>query len=138
LSQLHQNRRVLIVDDSYEMRCVVRMALRKLDVEVTEAENAERAMELLLSEAFALVITDYEMPGSTGVELIRSILADPKTATPVLILLTAHDLEKTAPIRALKSEITTSGYPVHFAVKDGNLNALKTVLSIALRQHSKQ
>ena len=49
------------------------MVLTELGYEITTAKNAEIALELFRTNPFPLVVTDYKMPGQSGVTLIQAI-----------------------------------------------------------------
>lgn len=67
--------RVLVVDDSRAMRMIIRRELRTgADIdEVTEAEDAPSALRLLEDDSFDLVISDWNMPGMTGIEFLETL-----------------------------------------------------------------
>lgn len=64
--------KILVVDDSRAMRMIVKRTLRQAgfgDHEVEEAEDGKEALNLLQGGAFGLVLTDWNMPNMTGIEL---------------------------------------------------------------------
>lgn len=63
-------RKVLVVDDEESVRKTLARALKSLPLEVWEAEDGEKGLKLALSNAFELVITDYQMPVLDGMSLI--------------------------------------------------------------------
>src|SRR5262249_23746465 len=68
--------RILIVDDSAMMRALIKrvIGLTQLPVdEVVEAANGAEALRILESREVDLLLTDVNMPGMTGVELLREI-----------------------------------------------------------------
>lgn len=67
--------RILIVDDEETVRNLFAASLRAR-YECVTAENAQEALALLANQLFALVITDVQMPGLSGIELLRKIVAD--------------------------------------------------------------
>lgn len=77
---------LLIVDDDGATRRALVRALRK-DFEITEAEDGLEALPMILSGSFDAVLTDLDMPGMDGVEMINTVhTADPgKTGKFVLI-----------------------------------------------------
>lgn len=68
--------RILIVDDSAMMRALIRRVIKLTELpvdEVVEAADGAAALRLLESRDFDLLLTDVNMPGMTGVELLREI-----------------------------------------------------------------
>ncbi len=65
--------RVLVVDDDRAVRAALRVNLAKAGIEVTMAESAEQALELLEQQPVDLVLTDVRMPGQGGLELLGTI-----------------------------------------------------------------
>ena len=65
--------RVLVVDDDRAVRAALAVNLAKAGIEVTLAENAERALELLEQQPVDLVLTDVRMPGMGGLELLEAM-----------------------------------------------------------------
>ncbi len=80
---------VLIVDDNEEMRRYLRRHL-ELQYRVSEAADGEEALECLRSDPPGLVLSDVVMPGLDGIELCRTVRADPATSTLPVVLLTAR------------------------------------------------
>ncbi|QCO68761.1 chemotaxis protein CheY [Luteimonas yindakuii] len=80
--------RVLIVDDFSTMRRIIKNLLTDLGFNNTvEAEDGHSALAVLRQDAVELVITDWNMPGMTGIELLRAIRADAALrALPVLMV----------------------------------------------------
>lgn len=75
-----EDRRILIVDDEEAIRNLFCVALSERYECVTAADTPE-ALRLLTAQQFALVISDVQMPGLSGVELLRKIVSDfPDTA----------------------------------------------------------
>jgi CheY-like chemotaxis protein len=69
----HLTPRVLVVDDESDFRALVKNALPTF--EVLEAESGERAIEVVQEEELDLVITDINMPGMSGIELLTCLRA---------------------------------------------------------------
>lgn len=67
--------RVLVVDDSYTMRSIVRkiLAATRFPLEVVEAEEGTTALALLSGSHFDLVFLDYNMPGLNGLDMLAQI-----------------------------------------------------------------
>lgn len=84
--------RVLVADDSSTMRTIIRRALESLGVTGTvEVSDGAQALEIFkASNRFDLILTDWNMPGKTGTELIHEIRAiDPKV--PIVMITTEAD-----------------------------------------------
>jgi len=70
--------KILIVDDSKAMRLIVRRTLRQAgfdDLDVSEAANGKEAFETISAAAFDLVLSDWNMPEMTGIELLNALRA---------------------------------------------------------------
>lgn len=83
--------KVLIADDEKEMRSLLKKAIEKVDgfEAVFEAENGERALEIIKSSHPHVVFLDVEMPGLNGVECAKRILEiNPDT---IIIFATGHN-----------------------------------------------
>jgi serine/threonine protein kinase/DNA-binding response OmpR family regulator len=95
--------RVLIVDDSAAARKHVRAVLAGLGLsDITEAGDGAAAVALLKDQTFDLVVTDYNMPGLDGRELIEFIRCRsdiPKV--PIVMTTTETDPDKLASVRQL-------------------------------------
>ena len=64
-------RHVLVVDDSRAQRHMVSMQLRRWGYRVTECESGLSALELCRSLDIEIIISDWMMPGMTGLEFCR-------------------------------------------------------------------
>lgn len=90
-------RHVMTVDDSKTMRDMVCFTLRGAGFQVSEAEDGQKALQVLRSLSVDLIITDLNMPKLDGVGLIRALRADPKhRSVPILMLTTESDPAKKA------------------------------------------
>jgi putative two-component system response regulator len=67
--------RILVVDDEEPIRRVIARLLQRNGYECETAGDAEEAMLLLKERDFALVLTDMDMPGTSGLDLIMQIVA---------------------------------------------------------------
>lgn len=82
---------VLVVDDFAVMRDLVVHQLSLLGyTDVHTASNGEDALRLLASRPFALVLSDWSMPGMSGLELLQQLRATPSLAKLPFILVTAE------------------------------------------------
>lgn len=76
---------ILIVDDDPSLRQVMSMQLEELGYHVLAASSGGEALQLLGSGPVALVITDYRMPGMSGMELLEKIRSDHPTLPVIMI-----------------------------------------------------
>ncbi len=85
---MDKNISILVVDDFSTMRRIVRNLLGDLGYSnITEADDGRSAWPMLQAGNFDFVVTDWNMPGMTGIELLRNIRADARIAkTPVLMV----------------------------------------------------
>jgi CheY-like chemotaxis protein len=86
-------RTVVIADDESSMRLLVHATIESDDYSVVEAADGAEAWALVQKHKPALVLLDVQMPGRSGLEVLRSIKADPSLAKTKVILLTAKAQE---------------------------------------------
>lgn len=89
-----QRRPVLVVDDSRAQRKILQMQLTRWGYDVTEAASGDEAMQLCLTQDFDIVLSDWMMPGMTGLEFCKAFRALPREGYGYFILLTSKS-EKT-------------------------------------------
>ena len=65
-------KQVLIVDDLFEVRLVMRTLLEEGEIEILEAGDGREALEVLEGGAVDLVVADNQMPNMTGLELMKA------------------------------------------------------------------
>jgi len=82
--------KVLVADDEIHIIHVVAIKLRNNGYEVIAANNGAEAYDLACREKPDVVVTDYQMPLMTGIELITKLRADERTKEIPVILLTAR------------------------------------------------
>ena len=82
-------RAVLVVDDSAAQRRVLSLSLRRWGYRVTEAAMGEEALRLCQGQAFDIILSDWVMPGMTGLDLCRAVRAIPRERYGYFILLTS-------------------------------------------------
>ena len=92
LSQsMNPNHRFLVVDDFAPMREIIRKVLQELGYEhIQEANDGAAALPLLQAGHFDLLITDWNMPKLAGIDLLRAVRAEPKTAKLPVLMVTAE------------------------------------------------
>lgn len=84
------DKKILIADDEVHIIQVVAIKLKNNGFEVITAENGQKAFELACDEKPDLVITDFQMPVMTGLQLIEKLRQNPDTASVPIIMLTAR------------------------------------------------
>jgi two-component system chemotaxis sensor kinase CheA len=80
---------VLVTDDSFATRELIRSILESAGYHVTVAVDGQHALEQLRAEPFELVVSDVEMPRLNGMELVASMRADPALHGIPAVLLTS-------------------------------------------------
>ena len=85
---------VLVVDDSKAQRRVLALQLQRWGYQVTEASSGEEALEACRTTPFEMVLSDWMMPGMTGLEFCRQFKALPRDGYGYFVLLTSKS-EKT-------------------------------------------
>jgi CheY-like chemotaxis protein len=86
-------RTVVIADDESSMRLLVHATIESDDYYVVEAADGMEAWALIQKHRPSLVLLDVQMPGRSGLEVLRLIKADPTLAATRVILLTAKAQE---------------------------------------------
>ncbi len=87
----NKNMRILIVDDFSTMRRIIKNLLNDLGYTNTaEAEDGNSALTALGQGNFEFVVTDWNMPGMTGIELLKAIRADDRYKTLPVLMVTAE------------------------------------------------
>lgn len=85
------NMKFLVVDDFSTMRRIVRNLLKELGfTNVTEAEDGVDALGKLHGGDFEFVVTDWNMPNMTGIDLLRAIRADASLKHLPVLMVTAE------------------------------------------------
>lgn len=105
-----KNLKILVVDDFSTMRRIVRNLLKELGyTNVEEAEDGVAALQKLHGGNFQFVVTDWNMPNMTGIELLRAIRAD-AALKPLPVLMITAEAKKENIIEA--AQCGASGYIV--------------------------
>lgn len=82
---------VLIVDDASAMRRIVRGLLKELGFRnMREAKNGQLALDELKKKKADFVVSDWNMPVMTGIELLRAIRADENLKSIAVLMVTAE------------------------------------------------
>jgi len=87
--------KVLVVDDFATMRKIVRNILKQIGFEdITEAEDGNAALRILKSDKIGLVVTDWNMPNMSGLELLQEIRKNSQTSNLPVLMVTAEGLKE--------------------------------------------
>jgi len=81
----------LVVDDFSTMRRIIKNLLNDLGYpNVTEADDGKTALPMLQAGSFDFLISDWNMPGMSGLDLIKAVRSDAKLAKLPVLMLTAE------------------------------------------------
>jgi two-component system chemotaxis response regulator CheY len=117
----------LVVDDFATMRRIIKSVLNELGYSnVTEADDGSTALPLLRDGAFDFLITDWNMPGMPGLELLKAVRANEKLAKMPVLMLTA-EAQRDQIVAAAKAGV--SGYIIKPFTADVLKKKLTTILS---------
>jgi len=83
--------KILVVDDFSTMRRIVKNLLGDLGFKnIDEADDGNTALPKLQAGGFDFLVTDWNMPGMTGLDLLKAVRADPKLASMPVLMVTAE------------------------------------------------
>lgn len=82
--------KILLVDDSATIRSVIQIFLMAKKWQFTEAVSGELALKAAREQPFDLIITDYNMGGLNGLDVVRAVRAEPgpNQQVPIVLLTT--------------------------------------------------
>ena len=87
--------KILVVDDFATMRRIISNVLRQLGFEdILEAEDGAKALKVLESEKIDFVITDWNMPEMSGMDLLKAIRAKSDKDEMPVMMVTAEALQE--------------------------------------------
>jgi len=88
---LDKNMKILVVDDFSTMRRIIKNLLRDLGLTNTqEADDGATALPMLKEGDFDFVVTDWNMPGMQGIDLLKHIRADDNLKHLPVLMVTAE------------------------------------------------
>ncbi len=115
--------RVLVIEDDDTVRDVLRSFLSEKGFEATLAQNGATGLDMLRTEKFDLILTDLVMPGITGMDVLKEVVAS-KISLPVIVM-TAFGTVQTA-VEAMRLGA------FDYLTKPFNLDELMIVIEKAL------
>ena len=105
-----ENTKLLVVDDFSTMRRIVRNLLKELGfANVQEAEDGVDALNKLRSEQFDFVVSDWNMPNMSGIDMLREIRADANLKHLPVLMVTAEAKKENI---IMAAQAGASGYVV--------------------------
>jgi two-component system, chemotaxis family, chemotaxis protein CheY len=97
---------VLIVDDFATMRRIIKGVLKQLGFSnLIEAEDGEAALKELRKEKIGLIVSDWNMPNMTGLELLKAVRADNSLKSIPFLMVTAEG-QKENVIQAVQAGVS--------------------------------
>jgi two-component system chemotaxis response regulator CheY len=88
---LKKDIKILVVDDFSTMRRIIKNLLRDLGfTNVIEADDGKTALPILQQGGIQFLVTDWNMPGMTGIDLVRTVRADPNLSSIPILMVTAE------------------------------------------------
>ncbi len=122
--------KVLVVDDMLTMRKIVTKILKELGFsDIHEAQDGVEAWDKAQTGGFGLIISDWNMPNCTGLELLKKVRADQKLVKTPFLLVTA-EAEQSQVAEAIKCGVD------QYVVKPFSKDALKAKLESTYKKVS--
>ncbi len=122
--------KVLVVDDMLTMRKIVTKILKDLGfTDISEAQDGQEAWEKTQAGNFGLIISDWNMPNSTGLDFLKRVRADSKLSKTPFLLVTA-EAEGHQVAEAIKSGVD------QYVVKPFSKDSLQSKLESAYKKCS--
>lgn len=125
--------RVLVVDDMLTMRKIVSKVLKELGfTDITEAADGALAWEAVTtaSQPIGLIISDWNMPNATGLDLLKRVRADQRFKKTPFILVTA-EAEQHQIMDAVKAGVD------QYVVKPFDKEGLESKLKLVYQKYSR-
>ncbi len=89
--EVDKQMKILVVDDFSTMRRIIKNLLNELGfTNIAEADDGSTALPMLKSGSFDYLVTDWNMPGMPGIELLKAVRADPQLAKLPVLMVTAE------------------------------------------------
>ncbi len=88
---MDKNMKILVVDDFSTMRRIIKNLLRDLGFTNTdEADDGTTALPMLQTGKYDFLVTDWNMPGMTGIDLLREVRSNDAIKTLPVLMVTAE------------------------------------------------
>jgi two-component system C4-dicarboxylate transport response regulator DctD len=119
--------RVLVADDDPETRATVKEMLRSPSLEIDCFPDAESALLALRKEKpYHVLISDFMLPGNSGLELVTMVRSDPKLSTLPVVMISGHGS------RSMELRAETSGAN-RFLYKPFSARQLRSIIEELLK-----
>jgi len=103
---MDKSMKILVVDDFATMRKVIRNLLKQSGYEnVVEAEDGLLGLKALKSQKIDFIISDWNMPNMSGLELLKSVRADEELKSLPFLMVTAEALQENV-VAAVKAGVS--------------------------------
>ncbi len=88
---MDKNMKILVVDDFSTMRRIVKNLLKDLGfTNMVEADDGKTALPILQAGGIDFLVTDWNMPGMTGIDLLKAVRSDPNLVDLPVLMVTAE------------------------------------------------
>ena len=88
---MNKDMKILVVDDFSTMRRIIKNLIRDIGfTNVTEADDGTSALPMLVKGNYDFLVTDWNMPGMQGIDLLKAIRKDPELAALPILMVTAE------------------------------------------------
>ncbi|WP_291323368.1 chemotaxis response regulator CheY [Desulfonatronospira sp.] len=103
---MNKNMRVLVVDDFSTMRRIIKNILRQLGFNnIVEADDGTTAWEILNKDKIDFIVSDWNMPKMTGIELLRKVRSSEEFADIPFLMVTAEAQQENI-IEAVQAKVS--------------------------------
>jgi len=98
--------KVLVVDDFATMRRIVKGVLKQLGFsKIVEAQDGNDALDVLKKEKVGLIVSDWNMPNMTGLDLLKAVRGDDSLKGIPFVMVTADGMKENV-VEAVKAGVT--------------------------------
>ena len=106
MAEINKDMRVLIVDDFSTMRRIIKNIMRQLGYNnIVEADDGTTAWEVLNKDKIDFIISDWNMPKMTGIELLRKVRSSEEFADMPFLMVTAEAQQENI-IEAVQAKVS--------------------------------
>ena len=126
------NMKILVVDDFSTMRRILRNSLRQLGYEnIVEADDGKQAIKVLEREKIDFIISDWNMPEMSGIELLRWVRGSEDFKDMPFLMVTAEAQQENI-LTAVQAKVS------NYIVKPFNGETLKAKMEKICQDYNKK